>query len=395
MSKAGAAVSASDEDAPPSVPDAQAPWAVPGQDRAARVLAAAATGGLGHAWALIGVPGVGQEQLAGALTMALTCQEGRPGEACGRCDDCDRAARGRHPARQTFEPTAPTYRVEEVRRQWLAAASLTADGWKLLHVRQADRLNDAAANAFLRALEEPAEGTVWLLEVADPDELPDTILSRCRQLPLAPLPRPLLEEQATALGYEDPTERALAVHAARGSAARLRALTARDLEALRARQRLLGELRADQGRALTATKELLDAGEAAAAQARRRSEDELDQLRLAHGDPPPDALVKEVEERAKRATREQRLAALQSALDDLLAWVRDVLAVREGAPDAALLAPYAREGLEADAAALSRADLRWAADRIQRTREDLERNVVPRLALEALLLELAALARRG
>jgi len=373
---------------------AEAPWKVPGQERAAKVLAAAAAGGLGHAWALIGPPGVGQEQLAAALTAALVCAEGAPGQACGRCAACDRAARGRHPARRVFEPSAPTYRVEEVRRDWLSAASLTADGWKILHIREADRLNDAAANAFLRALEEPAHGTVWLLEIADPDELPDTILSRCRQLPLAPLPRQLLEEHAAALGYHDPVERALAVRAARGSRARLEALGEADLERLRARQRLLAELRADQGRALTATKELLDAGEAASKDADEEQRTEREQLVAVHGEPPPEPLVKELDERAKRRKREARLTALQRALDDLLGWVRDVLATQAAAPSTALLAPEARAELAADAEALATDDLLWAADRIQRTREDLERNVVPRLALEALLLELATLGRR-
>jgi DNA polymerase III subunit delta' len=86
------------------------------------------------------------------------------------------------PRRQQIVDAFRPLRVADVREGWLPAASRTAaeGGWKVLRVVDADRMNEAAANAFLKVLEEPPARTVWILDLADPDELPDTILSRCR-----------------------------------------------------------------------------------------------------------------------------------------------------------------------------------------------------------------------
>lgn len=367
-------------------------WDVPGQQRAAEVLAsAAASQHVGHAWALLGPPGLGQEQLADALTAALVCPVDPPGQACGECRECASARRGVHPAQRVFRPTGPAHRVDDVRREWLPAAFRSSPTWKILRVVDADRLGEAAANAFLKALEEPPARTVWLLDVADPDELPDTVLSRCRQLRLATLDVATLDQQALRLGLDDPTDRQLAVRAARGAPQRLQTLAADGLDDVRLHRSLLTRLRTDgQGFALIAARALGEEVDRRAQQIKNATQEELAELSAAHGDEPPAGVVREIKDRGARREREVRLLVLQTALDDLLAWVRDAVFVAAGGDPAAMLNPDAAEALRADAAASSPASLLWAADRILRTREDLERNVQPQLALEALLLELAA-----
>lgn len=393
--------------AEPLQPDTGGVWDVPGQRRAAEVFAAAAAGGaVGHAWALLGPSGVGQDALARALTAALCCPRGEPGVACGECADCDRAARGAHPALHTFTPSGSAHRVDDVRGEWLPAASRTAPHWKVLRIEEADRLNDAAANAFLKALEEPPARLVWLLDVADPDELPDTVLSRCRQLRLAAVGSDVLDAQARRLGLADPDERALAVRAAAGSPARLAQLAEADtdgrepglrgLDRLRAHRALLGRLRQEgQGVALLAWRELEDEVDARVEQVKEETAAEQAALAAAHGDEPPAAVVRELTDRGARREREARLDVLQGALDDLLAWIRDVLLVGAGGDPADAVNVDAVEALRDDAAALDPATLVWAADRVMRTRDDLERNVAARLAVEALLLELAAAVMGG
>jgi DNA polymerase-3 subunit delta' len=366
-------------------------WAVPGQDRAARVLASAATQAVGHAWALLGPAGVGQEQLAGALTAALCCDHGEAGVACGACDTCRRALRGAHPALQTFAPTGSAHRVDDVRRTWLPAVYRSAPHWKVLRVVDADRLNLAAANAFLKALEEPPPHTVWLLDVADPDELPDTVLSRCRQLRLATPTTETLDAEARRLGVADPDDRRLAVRMARGSPRRLAHLADGGLERVRAHRDLLARLRREgQGAALLAWRDLQAEIDANVQAVKQQLRQEQADLAAAHGDEPPPVVAKELSERAGRREREARLEVLQAALDDLLAWVRDALVVQAGGDPGDAAHVDAPGALREDAAAMSASDLLWAADRIQRTRDDLERNVQAQLAIEALLLELAA-----
>lgn len=367
-------------------------WAVPGQQRAARVLAAAAASGtVGHAWALIGSGGLGQRDLTRALTAALCCPVGEPGVACGSCDECDRALRGAHPALQTFRPTGSIHRVDDVRGEWLPAAFRSAPHWKVLRVVDADRLNLAAANAFLKALEEPPPHTVWVLDVADPDELPDTVLSRCRQLRLAALSRAELEAKARQLGLDDASERELAVRAAGGSPERLERLADGGLARLRAHRALLARLREEgQGVALIAWHELKDEIDARVATIKAEMSQQQAELAVAYGDELPSSVARELSDRGTRREREARLDVVQGALDDLLAWVRDVLVIQAGGDPAEVINVDAGDELRADAAALAAADLLWAADRIQRTRDDLERNVQAQLAIEALLLELAA-----
>lgn len=375
-----------------AMPRSHDPWAVPGQERAARVLASAAAGAApGHAWALLGATGVGQAGLARALTAALCCGVGRDGVACGDCDECRRAVRGAHPALRTFEPTGSAHRVDDVRGEWLPAAHRSAPHWKVFRVVEADRLNVAAANAFLKALEEPPPRTVWLLDVADPDELPDTVLSRCRQLRLAAPSHEVLDARAQGLGLTDPTDRRLAVRTARGSPARLDELAAGGLDRVRAHRDLFARLRREgQGVALLAWKELSEEVDARVQAVKDELDREQAELAAAHGDELPPALARELSERATRRQREARLSVLQAALDDLLAWVRDVLVLQAGGDVDGVTHVDAPEALAADAAASDASDLLWAAERIQRTRDDLERNVQPQLAVEALLLELAA-----
>ncbi|HUH08196.1 MAG TPA: hypothetical protein VML96_10380, partial [Egibacteraceae bacterium] len=162
-------------------PPVTSPWAIPGQLRATQALRSAfERGEVSHAWAFVGPPGVGQQQAARTLAAALNCAEPLP--PCGECSSCDRCARGAHPAYWEFAPVGAAHRVADVRDQWLPIAFRTAvdAAWKVLRIIDADRLNESAANAFLQGLEEPPARTVWILEMADPDELPDTILSRCR-----------------------------------------------------------------------------------------------------------------------------------------------------------------------------------------------------------------------
>lgn len=371
-------------------------WEVPAQGHAVEVLRdAVAADAVGHAWALIGPGGVGQEALTRSLAAALNCDVGTTG--CGTCSSCRRSLRGAHPAYWEFMPVGAVHRVGDVRDQWMHVASRTAaEGHvKVLRVVDADRMNEAAANAFLKVLEEPPPRTVWVLELADPDELPDTIVSRCRVVRVAPWDRETLLQVAGGMEVAAAGDREVAVRAAMGSPVRLRQLLQTDdgLDDLRRHRRIPRELRErGPGYALVAAQELGDEMKRAVAEVQEAVKQERAQLEEFYGDAPPRDVVRQLEQRATRREREVRTTVAQITLDDLAGWYRDVLLVRGGGDPAEALHADDAEGLRADAGALTDRALLRSLDTLFVRREELELNVQTTLAVEALLLDLWTVA---
>jgi DNA polymerase III subunit delta' len=371
-------------------------WDVPGQAHAVRTLRDALEHDqVGHAWAFTGPADVGQQSLARSLAAALNCEVARTG--CGTCSSCTRTLRGAHPAYWEFAPTGANHRVGEVRDSWMRVASRTSSEgrYKVLRVIDADRMNEAAANAFLKVLEEPPANTVWILELADPDELPDTILSRCRAVRVTPWDRETMTHIAGGAPLDG--DQALAVRAAMGMPARLRSLlTESGIADLKRHRQIPRELRErNQGFALVAAKELDDEMKRAVAGVRDDAKREREQLVEFYSDAPPRDVLRQVEQRSMRREREARTIVAQTALDDLSGWYRDVLMVRRGGDPAGALHADDAEALRADARALSERVLISSIDEIFARREELEFNVGLSLAVEALLLDLATLALQG
>ena len=372
-------------------------WDVPGQAAAAGVLRGAVSRDqVGHAWAVVGPSGVGQGALARALAAALNCEVSPTG--CGTCSSCVRSLRGAHPASWEFAPVGAVHRVGDVRDSWTRVASRTAvEGrFKVLRIIDADRMNEAAANAFLKMLEEPPPRTVWIIELADPDELPDTIVSRCRELRVSPWDRTTMETVAAAASGVSAADRGLAVRASMGSPTRLRSLlSAQGLDDLRRHRRIPRELREEgPGFALVAARQLDDEMKRAVTGVRDEARHEREQLAELYGDAPPRDVLRQVEQRATRREREARTVVAQTALDDLAGWYRDVLLVRRGGSAADAVHADDVEGLRDDAHALSERALITSMDTVFARREQLELNVQMTLALEALLLDLWSVAAR-
>jgi len=170
-----------------------------------------------HALLIHGPGGVGQFELALALAKAWLCEatdRPRVDRPCGRCASCKLHAAHSHPDLLVLVPEAlrealgwdvggnegeevgesgkrkpsKEIRVEAVRAAIAFATTTSARGrGKVVVVHPAERLNDVAANAFLKTLEEPAGDARFLLCSAAPDSLLPTIRSRCQQVVL-PVP---------------------------------------------------------------------------------------------------------------------------------------------------------------------------------------------------------------
>ena len=369
------------------------PWEVPGQEHAVAVLQRAVERDeVAHAWAFVGPAGVGQEKASRWLAAALNCGSFTP--PCGACDICRRCLTGAYPALEEFVPTGATHSVKDVREQWLRTAfrSLSEGRTKVLRVVAADRMNDSSANAFLKGLEEPPPATVWILEITDPDELPDTILSRCRLVRFNAWTEAALDAYAIELGLDDPGERGLAVRAAMGSPGTLERLAAPggldDLRAHRSWPALLRE--GGPGMALLAARAVDDEVKRRTAALKAKGKEELAEVSAHWAEELPASVARQFAERQTRREREARVVTTQAALDDLAGWLRDCVVVAQGG--APLVHSDVPDQVGGDATALGGRKLLQALDLVMATRESLELNVQQGLALEAMFLELSTLS---
>lgn len=181
---------------------------VPGQDHAMAFLRQAAARPH-HAYFLAGPEGCGKQLAARAFAAALLCKDG----GCGECRDCRLALDERHPNEFLVEPEGRDIHVDTIREEVWHPAYRTAPepGRKVFLIREADRLNPAAADTLLKVLEEPPADAVILLLSARPHELPETVLSRCHVVTFRPLAEDFVAETLAGEGVD----RRLAMLAAR------------------------------------------------------------------------------------------------------------------------------------------------------------------------------------
>lgn len=374
-------------------------WAAAiGQPAAAGAMRTALAGDeVAHAWLLVGPEGVGQVELAHAFGAALNCPVSDVAdEGCGACSTCTRIGRGTHPAVRDFEPEGQFHVVSAVREEWIPAATrtMTEGRRKVLRIVDADRMNEASQNAFLKILEEPPPSVVWLLEARDTSVLLDTIVSRCRRLDLVSWGPGALMTLAEQLGIDE-VFRPAAVRAAMGSPSRLRDLADPDLADGRRRALALVGRLADEGpgEVVPMAKELVDWSRSRTKAMKAERDERMDELEAAYGVEDgrgwPAGVKQRIEKRFDRLEKQEQRRALGLLLDDLASYLRDCAALSSGADLAVLVNLDHTEELRRDAARLPAAAAVDGLAAVERCREALERNGQPELQFERLLLVLA------
>lgn len=300
------------------------------------------------AYLLHGPAGLGKRQVADGFAARLLCASPDGDDACGTCAQCTRVAAGTHPDLKVVErdDERRDIRTEQAREltRWLGLRPLMAER-KVAIIDDAECLNEHGQNALLKTLEEPPGAAVLILVATRATLLLPTVRSRCQRIrfdPLAP------DEVASLL-------------AARGVAADDAATLAARAEGSPGRALLLVD-DADAGLRTMILDRLANLGRLAA----------VDCSSLAQ------AMAK---------------GSVDAALEVVVAWYRDLLAVACEGDAARLRNPDARAALVATAARTGVPAVLRQLECVCDTVDAVQRNANRALALETLLLDLRRIER--
>ena len=219
-----------------------------------------AQGRMPHALILWGPAGIGRMRSAQAVAQMLLCSGDTP--PCGVCPSCGRAIRFTHPdlllitaavksdqddlvhkdleaygrdpyhcLRVSSKASIWIERIRELKAE--SAKARVERGARVAIIRDAERMTQAAAQAALKIIEEPAPGTYLILTCVDPEQLLPTIVSRCQRYRFRALPREFIEGVLAERTELDPPAVTITAALARGSLGRALALSCEDLTGLR------------------------------------------------------------------------------------------------------------------------------------------------------------------
>jgi DNA polymerase-3 subunit delta' len=194
-------------------------------------------GQIPHALVFTGIEGIGKQTAAKAFAMACNCAAPQPTaaarpspsappvNACGRCRACRRIQAEQHPDVLHLRPSGNMIRIAVIRDliQRLAMKPYE-NGKRVVIIADAHAMNPEAGNALLKVLEEPPPDTLLILTAGQIADLLPTVASRCQQIRFAPLPHDVLMDLLIEDGQLAPEAAEAAAAAAAGSYTRALAM---------------------------------------------------------------------------------------------------------------------------------------------------------------------------
>ena len=350
-------------------------WQTFGHPGAIRLLAGAISlGRASHAYLVSGPEQVGKRTLAIDIARAVNCTPSTdlfgetPQPPCGRCESCDRIARGLHAdirvidvdteltsseggagSDQGSSPrTRKNIRIEHIAELQREAALKPFEGRRRVFIVDgAEAMSAEAANRLLKTLEEPAEDVMIVLVSSFTESLPPTVVSRCQRIELRLVPAQEIERALVDRFDAEPGEAATLSRIARGCPGwaidALNDPTAMDKRTQSA-QRILSVLTGDI-----------------------------------------EARFRYAREASSTFTRDR--AAGMSEIEAWLDWWRDVAFAANGLDQHVVNADWL-PSLSAVGKALDSVELSAAVEAIEHTLDALRANAMPRLALEVMMLDL-------
>lgn len=371
-----------------------------GQRPVIETLRAAAAGkGMTHAFLITGPPGSGRSNAAIAFAAALQCDRGPGPEAgCGACNACTTTLAGSNPDVTRVQTESVQFRAKDAREMVRKAAmSPVSHRWQVIVVEDADRFNDTSGNAVLKAVEEPAPRTIWVLCAPTVEDVLPTIRSRCR---LVSLSTPTAPDVAEFLVRRHGVGEALASYAARASQGHIGRAKALALdEATRNRRREVVSLPArltTLGACMQAATNLADVAkeeaEAITSDLDAREKADLDRAfgYEDKGRRPREyaSALREMTEDQKRRARRRILDVVDRSLMDLVSVYRDAIALGTGAPGELVneeIRPDVQEVVRTSTPELNLRRIAWV---FEAREQMLEFNVPVALALESMMVAL-------
>jgi DNA polymerase-3 subunit delta' len=311
-----------------------------GHERSVSILRrSVASGKTAHAYLFEGIDGCGRRTAATALIQALFCTDGA---GCGSCPSCRKMITGNHPDLHLLEPDGAFIKIDQIRelQKELSLRPYEASR-KACIIEAAEKMNGSAANAMLKTLEEPPGNAVIVLLTTDASAVLSTIRSRCQLLRFAPLPHDTVRSYLIERGIPpDTAETAAGI--ARGSIGKAMEISGQ--ETIASRQGQIAEISAVT---LSDIAQLFALSE-------RLSADKSDTA---------------------------------ATLDTLISFLRDVLILLNGGTD--IVNRDLQPLIEQEASRWSPASVMRRIASVMDTRQALQYNANPRLALDQLFIRLA------
>jgi len=346
-----------------------------------------------HAWLFTGPPGSGRSNAALAFAASLVCSNG----GCGSCVDCRTALSGSHADVELIQTEGLSIKIDEIRELITRAAwTPSVASYRVVVMEDADRLTESAANALLKAIEEPSSRTIWLLCAPTVSDVLPTIRSRTRNLtlrtPSAAAVSSLLQAEGISVNLAN-----FAASASQGHVGRARYL-ARDQVARDIRNDILKlpTTIVDVASAFAAAGKLVDAAKSQAeADAEKKNDAELAALKEAWGQQGSKVVaggakaVKELEKEQK--SRQTRMVRdyLDRALLDIATLYRDVLLIQSSGGATEELINTDLSDVIHGLVKTSTAEQTLAKiEVIMKTRANLLLNAAPLLVIEAMMVQL-------
>jgi len=334
-------------------------WNIIGHHQAVTLLQRAiATDQVKHAYLFTGPPGIGKLTLASEFARALQCThpislpESWDERPCGSCPACRKIAHGSHQDVLTILPEAGRrlIGIDAIRELQREASRPPVEGHRRVFLLpNAEAMTLPSANSLLKTLEEPASHTVLLLTAVDSQLVLPTISSRCQHIPLHPVSAFHIRQALTARGIADDDATRLASFACGRPGWALAA--AQDSTLLRERRELLDLL----------------------------------------GRLPMMSRTQRFQAASKFTTDTERL---REVLDLWLVWWHDILLASAGCLDLVANGDQ-RDRLRDEVRCWDIATAEGFIRVLLRVTQELDQNVNPRLALEALMLDLPSATVRS